>query len=266
MERLFLKLGGSLITHKERPFEPRLEVLSRAAREIAQALKERPDVRLVLGHGSGSFGHAEAKRQGLDGGPSANWLGYLHVHWAAERLNRLVVEALKQADLPAAVFAPWPAVMLRRREVIDWPLAPLGRFLDEGGLPVIHGDVGREEDGGLSIVSTERLLVYLARYLPPREVILATRVAGLFTSDPLRNPQAQPVALLRASQDRPLEGIGGALEGDTTGGMRSKVEAMLDLVRQAPRATVHVISGADEGNLYQALLGRDVPGTRIVYA
>jgi isopentenyl phosphate kinase (EC 2.7.4.-) len=59
----FLKLGGSLITDKTRENAPRLDVIRRLAREISGALATAPP-KLVLGHGSGSFGHAAARKYG----------------------------------------------------------------------------------------------------------------------------------------------------------------------------------------------------------
>lgn len=265
MQRLFLKLGGSLITRKEEPFQARLEVLHRLAGEIRRALDDDPDLRLVLGHGSGSFGHAEAGRWGLDGSPGADLRGYLAVHRAALRLHGLVLEALEQAGVLVAGFSPWPAVRLRRREVVSWPLHGLGSFLDAGGVPLVHGDVGWEEDGRLSIVSTEGLFRYLARYLAPQRILLAAGVAGLFTADPQIDPRAERVPLVRASRPEPLSGLGGALGGDTTGGMRGKVEAMIELVREQPRRVVEILSGEEEGAVYRALVGQPVEGTRIVY-
>src|SRR5512143_1461206 len=54
---VFLKLGGSLITEKTKRYTARFEKLQSLAHEIRSALVERPSIRLVLGHGSGSFGH-----------------------------------------------------------------------------------------------------------------------------------------------------------------------------------------------------------------
>ncbi len=56
-ELVFLKLGGSLITDKNQRYTARLDRLSHLADEIRTALTDLPDLRLVLGHGSGSFGH-----------------------------------------------------------------------------------------------------------------------------------------------------------------------------------------------------------------
>jgi isopentenyl phosphate kinase len=57
MELVFLKLGGSLITDKDTPRSPRRDVLARLAAEILYAHRQRPQMQLVIGHGSGSFGH-----------------------------------------------------------------------------------------------------------------------------------------------------------------------------------------------------------------
>lgn len=59
---VFLKLGGSLITDKTRPRTVRLDTLKRLCAEIASARKHDPNLQLLLGHGSGSFGHVAAKK------------------------------------------------------------------------------------------------------------------------------------------------------------------------------------------------------------
>ena len=72
-ELVFLKLGGSLITDKTQAYTARLEKLTDLARQIARALQTQPELRLVLGHGSGSFGHTAAKKYGTRDGISAGY-------------------------------------------------------------------------------------------------------------------------------------------------------------------------------------------------
>ena len=105
---IFLKLGGSLITDKSRPETPRLEVISRIATEIAHAFNERPDLRLVLGHGSGSFGHPPASHHKTHlGAASRNeWVGFVEVWSAAQRLNQMVIDGLIESGLPALISFP----------------------------------------------------------------------------------------------------------------------------------------------------------------
>ena len=50
---IFLKLGGSLITNKNIPFSARKDTLRRLAAEISEALDTNPELKLLIGHGSG---------------------------------------------------------------------------------------------------------------------------------------------------------------------------------------------------------------------
>ena len=70
METIFLKLGGSLITDKTKVERVRHDVLTRLVEEVAQARRDHPALRLVLGQGSGSFGHVAAARHGTRQGVS----------------------------------------------------------------------------------------------------------------------------------------------------------------------------------------------------
>ncbi|MFN3331018.1 MAG: uridylate kinase, partial [Caldilinea sp.] len=65
---VFLKLGGSLITDKRKAETPRLDVIARLAQEIAAAQQDDPALRLVIGHGSGSFGHIYGRKYGTRDG------------------------------------------------------------------------------------------------------------------------------------------------------------------------------------------------------
>ena len=60
-ELVFLKLGGSLITDKTQPYTVRPDKLADLAAQINRSLQTQPSLRLILGHGSGSFGHTAAK-------------------------------------------------------------------------------------------------------------------------------------------------------------------------------------------------------------
>ena len=106
-EIIFLKLGGSLITDKDKPYTPRLDKLAELAQEIKAALDSNPSLLLILGHGSGSFGHVPAKKYGTRQGVHTpeQWRGFAEVWREADLLNRHVVDALWQAGLPAIRFA-----------------------------------------------------------------------------------------------------------------------------------------------------------------
>ena len=103
---IFLKLGGSLITYKNIPRTARSEVIARLAGEIHAIKESDGDVGLILGHGSGSFGHVSAKKYGTRQGvnTTVEWGGFAEVWFQAATLNRILIEALISVGLPAITF------------------------------------------------------------------------------------------------------------------------------------------------------------------
>src|SRR5262245_34803742 len=96
-DAILLKLGGSLITDKRRPGVARPEVITRLAEEVARAA--RGPARLVVGHGSGSFGHVAAARYHLAKGlrETGQLPGVSRTQARAGQLNRRVLAALRLA-------------------------------------------------------------------------------------------------------------------------------------------------------------------------
>ena len=102
---VLLKLGGSLITDKEKPRTPRLNLIKRISQEIAEFIQENPHSSLLLGHGSGSFGHYSGKKHGTWNGvkTSQNWLGFVEVWQDASTLHRIIMDELHSAGIPVSV-------------------------------------------------------------------------------------------------------------------------------------------------------------------
>ena len=260
---VFLKLGGSLITDKAVAETARTDVLARVAGEIAAALAERPTLRLLLGHGSGSFGHIAAERYGVHRGRLRDWRGYAETAAAASRLDRLVVDALLQAGVPAVALQPSASARTMRGEIVELAAWPIPELWLRGLVPVVYGDVALDAVQGCAIISTERIFAYLTPLLKPALILLAGEVDGVYTADPQRDPGARQVARLTASAWQAEGGAAPPLLGasrgvDVTGGMRSKVRDMLDLVQRHRALRVRIFSGLEPGRVAAALLGEPV--------
>jgi isopentenyl phosphate kinase len=259
---IFLKLGGSLITDKTRPYTPRLTMLDSLASQIAAALQENAELQLILGHGSGSFGHQAASKYGTRKGVSGpeEWRGFAEVWYQASALNRLVVEALRRASLPAVTLAPFSAVTAHNGQVVSWDLAPLKATLANRLLPVIHGDVVFDETRGGTILSTEDLFEHLARHLLPKRILLAGLEVGVWKDFPARTNLLREISPKTFAKQVP--GLGGSTGADVTGGMEAKVTEMLVVLEQVPGLEVLIFSGEEKGNIQRALKGEN-PGTRL---
>src|SRR5690348_3478739 len=91
-----IKFGGSVITDKRGEQAADLSIIKLLANELVAARAARPDMPLVVGHGSGSFGHPAAARYSIHKGlaDDADWYGFAVTAAAALRLNRILVDEL----------------------------------------------------------------------------------------------------------------------------------------------------------------------------
>jgi len=260
---IFLKLGGSLITDKTRAYSPRLDVLTNLSEQIAGFLKEQPSLRLLLGHGSGSFGHTAGRKYGTRQGVKdpAGWQGFVEVHRQAALLNAHVMEALFAAGLPALSLPPLASVTASDGRVAAWDTAPLIQALERGLLPVIYGDTVFDEVRGGTILSTEDLFSHLARELSPERILLAGLEPGVWDDFPARTRLLEE---LHAADFESLRVRLGQAEGvDVTGGMLDKVAQMVGLVQAVEGLEVVLFSGAESGAFGQALRNERI-GTHIL--
>jgi isopentenyl phosphate kinase len=259
-QTIFLKLGGSLITDKSRARTPRLDVIRRLAQEIAAARRDA-SLRLVLGHGSGSFGHVEAKQYGTAGGvkTAEDWAGFVAVWVAADALNRLMMDALAAAGVPAIRMAPSSSAIMDDGQLRELSSEPVRRALDAGLVPVVYGDAVFDRTRGGGIASTEMVFSALAPALHPDRILLAGIESGVFADYPARKTLLRRIRI--AEWDTLRRTLEGSEHIDVTGGMLSKVQSMLELAGGRGDLKALVFSGAVEGNVRRALAGEDAGGT-----
>ncbi len=252
---IFLKLGGSLITDKTETETARPRILGRLAAEIRVAIDENSDLQLVLGHGSGSFGHVAAARHGTRHGVHGRqqWLGFSEVSSAAARLNQLVVEAMHGAGVP--IMSVRPSAIVQCEDGTITHIAPhaIKNALAAGLVPLVMGDVAFDQMRGGTIVSTEEVMTALAHHIRPDTLILAGETDGVYDSDGRVIP-----TLTLANLPRYRTALGGSRGTDVTGGMLSKVNSMLALSQALDSLPIRIISGLNEGVL-TAVLATDTP-------
>jgi isopentenyl phosphate kinase len=269
-ELVFCKLGGSVITDKLRPSTPRGDVIARLAAEVASARAQRPGMRVLLGHGSGSFGHVVARRYEVREGiaPGGDWWGYAKTGAAAGQLNRLVTDAFIGAGVPVVSMQPSASAQCRSGALTWMAEDPIHQALERGLVPLIYGDVAFDDQQGCTIVSTEAEFAYLAARLRPARIILVGEVDGVYDADPLVEPAAVRVARITPATHAAVEAkLSGSHGVDVTGGMLSKVREMVQLVERGHVERVHLISGSRPGALREVLLDPGAPyGTVIVGA
>jgi isopentenyl phosphate kinase len=262
-EAILIKLGGSLITEKSREETPRIEVIRRLAAEIASLASERPERALIVGHGSGSFGHVAAKRFGIAQGirEAGQLPGVPITQQKAAALHRIVVAELAAAGALPYSIAPSSCAVAAAGQLVDFADEPLGLALAAGLLPVVYGDVVTDLDWGISIGSTEKLFHFLARRLPERGITLRLAV-WLGETDGVYDDAGRTIPRIAANTfDEARKAIGAPAGTDVTGGMLHRVETALALARLGIRSLI--LNGLRPGVLAAALAGGSAGGTEV---
>ncbi len=253
---LFLKLGGSAITDKTRESTAREDVIRRIAHEIRQARDANPALSILIGHGSGSFGHYAATKSGF--GQHGNWRAYAETGAVATRLTRLVTDIFLAEGVPIIAMQPSASARCRDGVLVELAADPIRTALAHNLVPLVHGDVAFDDTREMTILSTEMIFAYLAPILKPTRIILAGIVDGVFTGDPLHDASAQ---LIREITPADLPQIESRLRGshgvDVTGGMIDKVRKMVALVQREPTIRVQIISAMREGLIGEVLMRED---------
>ena len=249
-----LKLGGSLITDKAVTHTARHDVLARLGREIA-AYRENTSAPLIIGHGSGSFGHVPAKKYGTRKGvrTAEEWAGFAEVHAEAMDLNHIVTDTLRSAGLPCLSFVPMDELVPGREG-----FERLFFAMEQGLIPIVFGDTVFDAEKGGTIYSTEDLFTRICRMYPgPNRILLAGLETCVWADFPRNTRRIETIGA-----EENLDCIGASAFTDVTGGMAEKVRLMQQMIREGTIAEARIFSGMTEGTLTKELSGENT-GTLI---
>ena len=241
---IVLKLGGSVITEKDRPETVDETALGKLADAIAGADADE----LVLVHGGGSFGHHHAEHHGVSTTRGSHDVeAVVDIHGAMKALNEAVLTPLREQGIPAVPVHPFSVASRDETGTLAFPTAQLETLLGEGFVPVTHGDLIAHSGEGVTVLSGDELVVELAENLDADRVGLCSTVPGVLDAE---GEVIERIDAFEAVADV----LGGSDATDVTGGMAGKVQALLDL--SAP-ASVFGPAGVD------GFLAGERPGTTI---
>ncbi len=247
-ETIVLKLGGSVITEKDRPETLDGVQLDAVADAVAGAITTGRVDRLALVHGGGSFGHHQAEQHGVTTTAGSRDAGaVVDIHGAMTTLNRFVLTRLHSREVPALPVHPLSAGSRTADGELSLPTTQVGTMLDEGFVPVLHGDGVVHAGEGVTVLSGDEIVTRLARDLDAGRVGLCSAVPGVLDDDGKVIPNIR-------SFEAVADVLGVSDTTDVTGGMAGKVRTLLEVDVPA-----HVFGPES----LEAFLDGAAPGTRI---
>ncbi|MFN4212590.1 MAG: isopentenyl phosphate kinase [Microgenomates group bacterium] len=261
---IFVKLGGSLITDKEKPYTAKIEVIKNLTQQIASALKENPSLKLVIGNGGGSFPHYPAVKYKMTEGikNEEQKMGFCQVQDAAAKLNRLIVNEFLNLNVKAISVNPSSIIITKRGKIKTFFAEPIIKFLKLGLTPVIYGDIVYDEVLGAKIISTEQLLTNLAIIFKEKGLGVDQVIHNGTTKGVLDN-KGNLIPFITKKNFQQIKSFFTKVKGfDVTGGMIHKVEEAIILADYGIK-TIIINGNAKKNLLKDALLGLKVEGTAI---
>jgi len=226
---VIVKLGGSVITHKESsPPTVNEEHLSRITKELAVH-----DGELIIVLGGGAHGHQAAHKHGFgnpDTAPEQLLAGIPEIRHNMNLLASRVEKELNKQGIPGVVISPFMFVTLHNNLIDQFSTKIIEDTLKAGITVIIHGDVCIDKTKSASILSGDTIAKYLTEQLKPKAVFIGTNVDGVMDDNPTVNPNAKPIPFINnANKTEILSLTGPSSSTDVTGGMTKKITELLEL-------------------------------------
>ncbi len=252
-----VKIGGSVITDTATPKKALTGEIRRLLKEIDEA-GNAADTDVIIGHGGGSFPHIPAKRyrvsEGLINGKSME--GALATLRDARELNTIVISEGLELGVPLFPFSASSFTLSEDGRITTGLTEQIREALSRGFMPLVYGDVGIDTRKGVCILSTEEILRFLAIDIKPVKVVFGTDVDGVFDKD----PKGGNARIIREIDHNNIGAIGSALgttrKVDVTGGMRTKVALLHEIVKMTG-ATGYIVNASRPNAVRDAILGAE---------
>ena len=242
---VLVKLGGSVVTFKDRPLSANVEAIDRISKVLAGISP------LVVVHGGGSFGHHWSVKYDMHTRPAAyDPHGVSVVHESMVALNQIIVNSLIKAG--ANPYALAPPVFTSGHRPFPAKVKEIGVMAGTGMTPVTFGDVVHMGGKKYSILSGDALMSMLAKVLRPTKVIFATNADGIYRNMGTR----ELVAEMRPKGKVEFSGTSGV---DVTGGMQRKVREAFKIASLG--MDVMLVNGLVPERIAEAAGGKAPVGT-----
>jgi isopentenyl phosphate kinase len=208
-----VKLGGSVITFKDKPLTANVDAIDGISRALTQL-----GIPVIIVHGGGSFGHYWSVKYDMHT-KSANYdaPGISVVHESMIALNQILVNSMIGVGLspygmpPSAFTAGHKPIVVKIKQIYMMAKSKV--------MPVTFGDVVHTVGTKYSILSGDVLMTILAKILQPLRIIFATNVDGIY-KDMVSKELVSEIKVADNRRSIEFFKVSGT---DVTGGMQRKV-------------------------------------------
>ncbi|MHA1753867.1 MAG: isopentenyl phosphate kinase [Candidatus Helarchaeota archaeon] len=256
-----IKLGGSLLTDKDKPFSLRRKVVKKCIYQIIQS-----NEKIILIHGGGSFGHPLAKKfkivDGFNPEIKDQCLGLAKTHQAMVEFNSFIVKEFINNGVPAISIDP-SSIFLKNGNITSSKLIyKIELLLKLEIVPILYGDIIFDTKKSFSIISGDEIIVEICDNIKNykiEKVIFAMDQDGIYIESDENSP-----TLLTSVNSSELQGLKLAKfvdKIDVTGGIEEKINKIKQII--GLKIPVQLINGLKDDYIFKSLKNNYIPSTII---
>jgi isopentenyl phosphate kinase len=243
---ILIKLGGSIITNKQKPLTPNLSAINKIASQLKK-IKEP----IVVVHGGGSFGHYWSVKYDMHTKPAKyNKKGVSAVKNSMVELNKIILDSFLKHSLNPYCLPPTDFMFGNKAD--QKRVREIEKIAKAGLVPISYGDVMWYGENKFYILSGDKIMGMLSKILKPRLVIFVLNVDGVFSDMKTKKLLSE----IKGEKTEISE-----VEMDVTGGMSRKIKEAISISKSGtkvffvngnkPDRIVNAVKGKFEGTLFK---------------
>jgi len=241
---ILIKLGGSIITNKEKPLSVRRKTIN----NLAKSLKKINEPTIIV-HGGGSYGHYWSVKYNMHTKERKyDFRGVAIVKNSMIELNKIILDSLLKNKLNPYCLPPTD--FMSGNKPISKKVKEIEKIAKSGLIPVTYGDALWYGQKKTYILSGDKVMTHLAKILRPRLCIFVLNEDGLYSD--LKSKK-----LIYELRDKRY--LISENKMDVTGGMTRKVEEASKISKMG--VSVFFVNGNKPERILKAVRNRKFKGT-----
>ena len=241
---ILIKLGGSIITNKEKPLSPRKKTINKILKEIGK-IKEP----VIIVHGGGSYGHYWSVKYDMHTKPEKTApKGVAIVKNSMVELNKIILDSAVKNRINSYCLPPTD--FMNGNKSIKSKILTISDIAKSGLTPITFGDALWFGQKKSYILSGDVIMTTIAKILKPRLSLFVLDVDGVY-SDLKTNK------LIRNFKKEKPEIRNNKI--DVTGGMTRKITEANKMAKVGLK--VFFVNGNKPKRISDAISGKKFEGT-----
>ena len=241
---ILIKLGGSIITNKEKPLSPRRKTIENLVKRL-----KKIDEPIIIIHGGGSFGHYWSVKYDMHTQPKKyDVRGVAVVKNSMIELNKIILDLFLKNRLNPYCLPPTD--FMAGNKPIPKKVKEIEKIAKSGLTPITFGDALWYGQNKTYILSGDKIMTHLSKILKPKLAIFALNEDGLYSD--LKSKKLIPE--LKGEKPTISDNI-----MDVTGGMTRKVEEAGKIAKLG--INVFFVNGNKPDRIVKAIKNKKFEGT-----